>query len=1231
MRRFRWFPLRSAVLVLLPLSLAFVQAASAGSLQIFGNTNPITINDNTINNGIASPYPSQITVSGVNPATVTKVQVILNGFSHSFPDDVDIILVGPQGQRAVLMSDAGGSDDVVGLQLSFSQTAATPIPDETTLTSAQFRPANYENGNGVFTDNFPGPSPAPGTLTDAPADLSVFNLTDPNGVWSLYVVDDTGGDTGSISTGWLLQLTVPTIFTVNSTADTDDGVCDATCTLREAINAAIANTGNGDLINFSSSGLFNNPQTITLLTALPDITESITIQGPGANLLTVRRDFNAATDFSIFTIAIGITNGVAISGMTISNGRDVGGAGQDGFGGGIDSLSDLTLTGVHVTGNEATTGGGVALAANGTFTNCTFSGNRITNSSGSGGGIRFDGDGERTLRVANSTISGNSTGFAGAGIQNISTSGNSRLEIVNSTITGNTAALGGGGIRTRTQSDPGATATTTLRNTIVAGNSPTNLEAGTSTGGPATVTSNGFNLSDDYNGFVTLVGTDKTGQPLLGPLSLIGGQTPTHALLAGSPALDAGDASGLATDQRGQPRVFGASADIGAVEMRPLIVTTTADSGTGSLRGVLKIAESHTFNLTDILFDETVFNLPQTITLTSGQLVIGTPMMIHGPGATLLTVQRDPSAATFGIFGIGMNSDAAFSGMTITGGNTGSNPGNNFGGGISTFANLTLTNVRVSGNQADTGGGVDLRFGDGIFTGCTFSGNTATIDGGGISYSFATKRILRIVNSTVSGNHSAGSGGGIRNVGANGKGLLEITNSTIANNTGGGILTFTNSGAGNTATTTLRNTIIAGNTPTNLATGTSGGGATTVTTYGFNLANDSGGGFLNVAPITTDKINANAGLAALADNLSPTPTHALLFGSAALDAGNNSGSGILTDQRGAGFSRSVDLSGVTNAANSDGTDIGAYEAQTAPPSPTPTPTATATATPAATATATATAAPTATPTPTPGLVGNVSTRLPVGIDENVLIEGFIVQGPTGSSKKIIVRAIGPSLIPFGITDALANPTLEIHDSTNAIVATNDDWKTTQQGGLITSDQTSAITASQVAPSNDLESAIIGDLAPGSYTAVVRGLGNTTGTGVVDAYDLSAASPAKLANIATRGLIQPGDKLMIAGFIIQNGSVNAVIRAIGPSLIAFGIANALPDTTLQLRDQNGNIVLENDDWQTSQKQELESIGLQPTHDLEAAVVTTLQPGQYTAQVRGKGNASGIGVVQVYFLQ
>jgi hypothetical protein len=270
-------------------------------------------------------------------------------------------------------------------------------------------------------------------------------------------------------------------------------------------------------------------------------------------------------------------------------------------------------------------------------------------------------------------------------------------------------------------------------------------------------------------------------------------------------------------------------------------------------------------------------------------------------------------------------------------------------------------------------------------------------------------------------------------------------------------------------------------------------------------------------------------------------------------------------------------------------------------------------------------------TTTPGFVANVSTRLPVDVGDNVLIEGFTVQGPAGSTKKIIVRAIGPSLASAGITSPLANPTLTIFDANNNQIAFNDNWQTTVPGGIITGDQVAEINASTVAPTNAAESAIVANLTPASFTAVVRGANNTKGTAVVDAYDLSPGSAAKLVNVATRGLINPGDGLLIGGFIIQNGSVKLVVRAIGPSLTAFGIANALPDTTLQLKDQNGTIVRENDDWMTTQKAELEATGLQPSNSLEAALVETIAPGNYTALVRGKPEATGTGVVQVYFLQ
>ena len=306
---------------------------------------------------------------------------------------------------------------------------------------------------------------------------------------------------------------------------------------------------------------------------------------------------------------------------------------------------------------------------------------------------------------------------------------------------------------------------------------------------------------------------------------------------------------------------------------------------------------------------------------------------------------------------------------------------------------------------------------------------------------------------------------------------------------------------------------------------------------------------------------------------------------------------------------------------------------TATPSPTPTPTPTSTPTPVPTPTPTPTPVPTPTPSPTTGVVGNVSTRLPVGAGDDALIEGFIVDGPVGSTKKIIVRALGPWLTQFGVFDALANPTLEIRGSNNELLATNNDWETTDIGGIITGDQSEEIRQSGVAPAEELESAIIAELLPGRYTAVVRGVNNTIGTGVVDAYDLSPSSSAKLVNFATRGLIQPGDKLMIAGFIVQNAPVKAAIRGIGPSLTALGIGNALPDTTLELRDKDGVLILENDNWQTDpmQKAELESYHLQPSHDLEAALITTIPAGQYTAQLRGKDQSSGIGVVEVYFVQ
>ena len=173
-------------------------------------------------------------------------------------------------------------------------------------------------------------------------------------------------------------------------------------------------------------------------------------------------------------------------------------------------------------------------------------------------------------------------------------------------------------------------------------------------------------------------------------------------------------------------------------------------------------------------------------------------------------------------------------------------------------------------------------------------------------------------------------------------------------------------------------------------------------------------------------------------------------------------------------------------------------------------------------------------------------------------------------------------------------------------------------------------ATQIAPTNDAESALIATLAPGNYTAQIRGVNNTTGIGLSEAYDLSLASAARLANISTRGFVQTGDNLMIGGFIIVNNPARVVVRGIGPSLTAVGVPNALADPTLELRGGNGALILANDNWRDTQQAEIMATGLQPTNDLESALVMTLQPGNYTALLRGTNSGTGNGLVELFVL-
>jgi hypothetical protein len=262
-----------------------------------------------------------------------------------------------------------------------------------------------------------------------------------------------------------------------------------------------------------------------------------------------------------------------------------------------------------------------------------------------------------------------------------------------------------------------------------------------------------------------------------------------------------------------------------------------------------------------------------------------------------------------------------------------------------------------------------------------------------------------------------------------------------------------------------------------------------------------------------------------------------------------------------------------------------------------------------------------TPSPTPPppstapVLANISTRAVVGTNANVLIGGFIVTGT--QAKKVIIRAIGPSLPLAG---TLVDPALALYNASGGVIATNDNWGQSANSGEIAD--------SGVAPSHPNESAILLDLAPGSYTAVLAGVNQAVGTAVVEVYDLSNGSNSKLANISTRALVQGGNDVLIGGMIVE-GSNNAdvIIRAIGPSL---NLPGAMANPTLELRDASGALLGSNDNWRSTQQSAIIQTGVAPTNDAESAIVTSFPPGSYTAIVRGANGTTGIAVVEVYQL-
>jgi uncharacterized delta-60 repeat protein len=253
---------------------------------------------------------------------------------------------------------------------------------------------------------------------------------------------------------------------------------------------------------------------------------------------------------------------------------------------------------------------------------------------------------------------------------------------------------------------------------------------------------------------------------------------------------------------------------------------------------------------------------------------------------------------------------------------------------------------------------------------------------------------------------------------------------------------------------------------------------------------------------------------------------------------------------------------------------------------------------------------------------NLSARAHVFTGERILIAGFIIEG--SENKTILLRGIGPSLASFGVPAPLADPTLQLFDRSGAIIATNDNWKATQQA---------QIQATGLAPSNDLEAAILITLAPGAYTAFLQGKAMTTGIALAQIYDVAPNANARPTNLSARAFVGTGNDVLIGGTIIGGDAgslLRILVRALGPSLASAGITTPLANPTLSLRDANGNVIASNDNWKDSQQAAIAATGKAPPNDNESAILGLLAPGNYTAIVAGKNGTTGVALIEFYSL-
>ena len=803
------------------------------------------------------------------------------------------------GNTIVAVNDATGGFDIFGEVQSqgynlIGRSAGATFGNNTTGNQLNVEPILGQlTDNGGPTDTFLPQSGSPaidkGNSTLTPDQRGAVRPQD-----STSIPNATGGNGADIGAVEVAQASDPTgaaRFVVTTTQDVTAN--DGSISLREAINAA---NGDGDQsdITFDAT-VFAARQTITLNgTQLPPITTDIDIIGPNASGAGVTLDADKKSRILLIT---GGTSSMSFLSMINGNNPL-----DDGSGGGAVGMfggSNLTLNSCTLSGNSINNRSGGAISNNaGTLTlnNCTVSGNSV-NASGNGGGISNGG----TLTLNSCTVSGNSATDIGPG------SGR------------------GGGISN-------LTGTLTLNNSIVAGNSAN--RGGPDIFGP--VASGDYNLVQN-TADTTLSGTNnKVGvSPNLEPLKPNGGPTQTLALLAGSPAIDAGN-SAFTTDQRGTKRpvdIAGVAnvangSDIGSFETQdigqsaPNFVVNSADDHDDGVCGVNDCTLREAVGAankngagTDTISFSPLFNSAQTITLTLGEISITASVSIEGPGARLLSIDAGRTSRIFGI-GAGVmgntwqtgpvGSMTTLSGLSLVNGR-GDGIGvvdQGDGGALISKENLVLNNCTLSGSNADNRGGAIFNSGVLTLNACTLLGNRANVGG-----AIGNDGTLTLNNCTLSGNSAVNEGGGLFSNGT----ASTLNSCTMANNSardGGGI--FINSG-----TLNLRNSIVAGNTARTANPDISG----TINSGDFNLIGNTAGAIFGGNP-TNNIINVDPKLDTLKPNGGPTNTIALLSGSPAINAGDPAFNGTgQFDQRGNGFPR----------VRGGRLDIGAFEAQNSAP------------------------------------------------------------------------------------------------------------------------------------------------------------------------------------------------------------------------------------------------------------------------------------------------------------